>query len=46
LSEDEWRLPGELLKLELHTEGQQLRLFDPQAGVYLRTPFAKRGYTE
>jgi Uma2 family endonuclease len=38
LSEDEWRLQSDLLKLELHTEGQQLRLFDPQTGVYLRTP--------
>jgi hypothetical protein len=38
LSEEEWRLQSELLKLELHTEGQQLRLFDPQTGAYLRTP--------
>jgi Uma2 family endonuclease len=34
----EWRLYSEELELELRTDGKQLRLFDPRANSYLRTP--------
>ena len=34
----EWQLISQTLSLELHTAGTRLRMFDPRAGEYLRSP--------
>jgi Uma2 family endonuclease len=36
--EEEWQLPSDMLGLLLRSEGPQLRLYDPAAAAYLRTP--------
>lgn len=38
LANGEWQLESEVLALALHTEGSNLRLYDPETHAYLRMP--------
>jgi hypothetical protein len=40
------RLPSQILKLHLERRGRDLRLFDPAAGQWLRTPLERAAEAE
>lgn len=38
IQENEWQLKSDVLGLLLRSDGARLRLYDPEAATYLRTP--------